>query len=82
MFRKLILASLALVTLGTVAVLPIEAHEFRAPRRAFWHTHYRPYAHRVFYNWAAADAWMAAQRRCGFECYFEWHGPQCFVYYR
>jgi hypothetical protein len=82
MFRKILLSGLASVGLLSTAALPLEAHPVRPHHYEYHHGHYRPYAHRAFCNWAEANAWMCHQRQCGIECYFEWHGPQCFVFYR
>jgi hypothetical protein len=82
MFRKIVLSTLAAVALLEVAVVPTQAEPFHH-RPYNHHRHvYRPYAYRAFPTWAAANAWMGYQRHHGFECYYEWHGPQCFVYYR
>jgi hypothetical protein len=81
MFRKIVLSGLAAVGLLGAAVAPTQAEPFHH-RHHEYHRHYRPYACRAFPTWAAANAWMGYQRGCGFECHYEWHGPQCFVYYR
>jgi hypothetical protein len=85
MFRKIVL-SIAALGLMAAAVAPLQAsppyrhEEHRVPVRPVRPV--RAFEHRVFHTWGEANAWMAYQRGHGFECYSEWHGPQCFIYYR
>lgn len=84
MFRKILLstvAALGLLSAFALPTLPIDAHSHYAhPARG--HVHYRTYGHREFGCWADANNWMRLQRANGFECYYEWHGPNCWVFYR
>jgi hypothetical protein len=84
MFRKIVLSTVAALGLLAAFALPtlsIDAHpRYAHPARG--HAHYRTYTHRQFGCWADANNWMRRQRAHGFECYHEWHGPQCWVFYR
>jgi hypothetical protein len=97
MFRKILFASVAALGLMSVVVPTIDArpshghahasrghaHSGRGHARGgYRHAHYRTYRHREFGCWADANAWIGVQRSRGFQCYYEWHGPTCWVFYR
>jgi hypothetical protein len=85
MFRKILLGSVAALGLMSTAVAPIDAHPVAHAHYvhpAYRHVPHGPYTHRVFGCWADANGWILSQRTLGFDCYFEWHGPQCWVFYR
>jgi hypothetical protein len=82
MFRKILLSTLAVLGLMSGTVATADAHPVYHHPQVYRHVQYHSWAHRAFPCWADANAWIAYQRRCGIQCYYEWHGPQCFVYYR
>jgi hypothetical protein len=78
-FRKIVLSTLAVLGVLSAAV-PAQAH----PRYHHHHHHYRHYYAwpcRSFVAWSDAYNWICYQRQCGYECYYEWSGSQCVVYY-
>ncbi len=87
MFRKILLATLAALGLMSAAV-PTQAfahgyhhHSYYCPPGPSY-CQPRPWCHRCFCCYADANAWMCSMRQCGYECYCQWQGPECVVYYR
>ncbi len=87
MFRKLLLSTLAALGLMTAVAVPATQaypHYRHEPvrREHYGHEHFRAWNQRGFRTYAEANAWLVYQRQCGFECYIQWQGPQCCVFYR
>ena len=85
MFRKFLLSTLAAGGLLAAVVAPTQAaayhHGHHEAHHRYGHSH-RAWAHREFCNWGEANAWIGFQRAHGFECYYQWHGANCWVFYR
>jgi hypothetical protein len=82
MLRKILLSCLAALGVMSAATVPVQAHPHHSHH--FRHYHYRHYYAwpcRTFVTWTDASNWISYQRQCGYECYYEWNGPQCVVYY-
>jgi hypothetical protein len=81
MFRKIVLSTVAVLGLTAAVVGPTQASPHYR-HREIHPVYYHAYGHREFCSWAEANAWMRFERAHGHECHFEWHGPNCWVFYR